>query len=50
MQTVSPTIWTRVAVFISYDANQYTTNTFTDTHTYIDRYLEYLDEHYNIWK
>ena len=28
MQSVSSRIWTRVAVFISYDDNHYTTNTF----------------------
>ena len=29
MQPVSSRIWTRVAVFISYDNNNYTTGTFT---------------------
>ena len=28
MQSVSSKIWTRVAVFISYDDNNYTTGTF----------------------
>ena len=30
MQSVSSRIWTRVAVFISYDDNNYTTGTSTD--------------------
>ena len=30
MQSVSSRIWTHVAVFISYDDNQYTTGTSTD--------------------
>ena len=31
MQSVSSRIWTRVAVFISYDDNHYTTGTMTHT-------------------
>ena len=35
MQSVSSRIWTRVAVFISYDDNDYTTGTFMGDTVYI---------------
>ena len=48
MQSVSSRIWTRVAVFISYDDNHYTTGTsnkfvFDDNPSYIySRFFGYL--------
>ena len=40
MQSVSSRIWTRVAVYISYDDNQYTTGS---QGLYIDRGYVYMD-------
>ena len=43
MQSVSSRIWTRVAVFISYDDNNYTTVTSTKTIVKIERNLNISD-------
>ena len=42
MQSVSSTIWTRVAVFISYDDNNYTTGTSKKTFFWDSYKLSYF--------
>ena len=51
MQLVSSRIWTRVAVFISYDDNNYTTSTSNYVYDKTDsnNAREFCDEDLNLW-
>ena len=48
MQLVTSRIWTRVAVFISYDDNHYTTGTFEINYTQLTTKQKYQTSHFDI--